>query len=291
MSYPFDNKYPSDFEVKRDILEIGRRMYAKNFVAANDGNISAKVGENTIWCTPTGVSKGYMTDEMLVLMDLDGNVLKGKLQPSSEVKMHLRVYKENPEIQAVVHAHPPAATSYAIAGMPLNRAILTEAVMGIGEIPLAPYAMPGTEEVPDSIAPFVNTHNGCLLANHGALTWGKNAMEAWMRMESVEYYALVSMYTNGLIGEAHELTCDQVDRLIERRTNSGIHTGGRPLCHNCDSDGRPACMESKCSGKREKGSCSSCGHPENSASQEDQKDVETVVQIVRQILEKGNFGK
>ena len=291
MSYQFDNKYPSDFEVKRDILEIGRRMYAKNFVAANDGNISAKVSENTIWCTPTGVSKGYMTDEMLVLMDLDGNVLKGDLQPSSEVKMHLRVYRENPEIQAVVHAHPPAATSYAIAGMPLNRAILTEAVMGIGEIPLAPYAMPGTEEVPDSIAPFVNTHNGCLLANHGALTWGKNAMEAWMRMESVEYYALVSMYTNGLIGEAHELTCDQVDRLIERRTNSGIYTGGRPLCHNCDSDGRPACMENQCGGKKEKASCSSCGHTEKADSLEDQKDVETVVPIVRQSLEKGNFGK
>ena len=184
MSYPYDNKYPSDFQVKRDILEIGRRMYAKNFVAANDGNISAKVSDNTIWCTPTGVSKGYMTEDMLVLMDLDGNVLKGGMKPSSEVKMHLRVYKENPAVQAVVHAHPPAATSYAIAGMPLNRAILTEAVMGIGEIPLAPYAMPGTEEVPDSIAPFVNTHNGCLLANHGPLPGARTPWRpgcAWSR--------------------------------------------------------------------------------------------------------------
>ena len=164
MSYQYDNKYPSDFEVKRDIVEIGRRMYARNFVAANDGNISAKVSDNTIWCTPTGVSKGYMTEDMLVLMDLDGNVLKGNLKPSTEIKMHLRVYRENPEVNAVVHAHPPAATSYAIAGLPLNHAIMTEAVMGIGEIPLAPYAMPGTEEVPNSIAPFVKTHNACLLA-------------------------------------------------------------------------------------------------------------------------------
>ena len=217
MSYRINDEYPGDYEAKQGILEVGRRMYAKNFVASNDGNISCKVSDNTVWCTPTGVSKGYMTDEMLVLMDLDGNVLKGSWKPSSEMKMHLRVYTENPKVKAVVHAHPPAATSYAIAGLPLNRAILTEAVMGIGEIPIAPYAMPGTQEVPDSIAPFVNSHNGCLLANHGALTWGNDVMEAWMRMESLEYYALVSMYTHGLIGQANELTCDQVDRLIERR--------------------------------------------------------------------------
>ncbi len=241
MGYRLNDKYPSDYEAKQVILEIGRRMYAKNFVASNDGNISAKVSDTTLWCTPTGVSKGYMTDDMLVLVDLDGNVIKGDSVPSSEIKMHLRVYKENPNVNAVVHAHPPAATSYAIAGLPLNHAILTEAVMGIGEIPIAPYAMPGTDEVPKSIVPFVNTHNGCLLANHGALTWGKDAMEAWMRMESIEYYALVSMYTKGLIGQANELTCEQVERLIERRTNSGILTGGRPLCRNCGSDGVPAC--------------------------------------------------
>lgn len=297
MDYQYHDKYPSDFEVKKTILEIGRRMYAKNFVASNDGNISAKVSENTIWCTPTGVSKGYMTDEMLVLMDLDGNVLKGSYKPSSEIKMHLRVYKENPSINAVVHAHPPASTSYAIAGLPLNRAILTEAVMGIGEIPIAPYAMPGTEEVPNSIAPFVKTHNGCLLANHGALTWGKDAMEAWMRMESVEYYALVSMYTNGLIGQVNELTCDQVDRLIERRTNSGITTGGRPLCRNCGSDGVPACVSCGGSGCSSSGNAASgkngcsCQSSLGSGcgSEEDQKDVEMVTQIVRQILASGNF--
>ena len=308
MDYRYHDIFPNDHEVKKTILEIGRRMYAKNFVASNDGNISAKVSENTIWCTPTGVSKGYMTDDMLVLMDLDGNVLKGSCKPSSEIKMHLRVYRENPAIGAVAHAHPPASTSYAIAGMPLNRAVLTEAVMGIGEIPIAPYAMPGTEEVPDSIAPFVNTHNGCLLANHGALTWGKDAMEAWMRMESVEYYALVCMYTNGLIGQVNELTCDQVDRLIERRTNSGITTGGRPLCRNCSADGVPACVALGSPAAVHAAACScggsgtasganvgcSChnasGASGNSVSSvEDQRDVEMVAQIVRQILADGKF--
>ncbi|MCD8151908.1 MAG: class II aldolase/adducin family protein [Clostridiales bacterium] len=288
MSYQFESQYPGDYEVKKTILEIGRRMYAKNFVAANDGNISAKVSDDTIWCTPTGVSKGYMTDDMLVLMDLDGNVIKGNCKPSSEVKMHLRVYNENPDVKAVVHAHPPAATSYAIAGLPLNRAILTEAVMGIGEIPLAPYAMPGTEEVPDSITPFIRSHNGCLLANHGAITWGKDAMEAWMRMESVEYYALVSMYTNALIGQANELTCSQVDRLIERRTNSGIYTGGRPLCRNCGPDGVPACAKGGCSHDHSGDSSShtcSCG----GSTDEEKNEAEMVAQIVRQILSDNRF--
>ena len=290
MSYKFDDGYPSDLEAKREILEVGRRMYAKNFVASNDGNISYKVSDKTLWCTPTGVSKGYMTDEMLVLMDLDGNVLRGSWKPSSEMKMHLRVYKENPSVKAVVHAHPPVSTSFAIAGIPLNRAILTEAVMGIGEIPIAPYAMPGTQEVPDSIAPFVTTHNGCLLANHGALTWGSSCMEAWMRMESVEYYATVSMYTSNIIGQANELTCEQVDRLIERRTNSGITTGGRPTCRDCrDKD---TCQFSTCKG----GSGCSCGgtgaghasgrgNPEGACGAED---AALVAEIVRKVLrEKG----
>lgn len=273
MDYRRNDEYPLDFEAKQSILEVGRRMYAKNFVASNDGNISCKVSENTLWCTPTGVSKGFMTDDMLVLMDTDGNVIRGNYKPSSEMKMHLRVYKENPEVKAVVHAHPPAATSYAIAGLPLNRAILTESVMGIGEIPLAPYAMPGTEEVPNSIAPFVNTHNGCLLANHGALTWAKDVMSAWMRMESIEYYALVSMYTQGLIGQVHELTCDQVDRLIERRTRDGITTGGRPLCHNCNADGVPACS-----------SCKDSAAAAGGSGAENQKDIQMITEIVRQVL-------
>lgn len=280
MGYRLNDEYPSDFEAKQLIIEIGKRMYAKNFVASNDGNISVKVSDHTVWCTPTGVSKGYMTDEMLVLMDLDGTVIRGTYKPSSEMKMHLRVYNENPDLKAVVHAHPPAATSYAIAGLPLNQAILTEAVMGIGEIPLAPYAMPGTNEVPDSIAPFVKTHNGCLLANHGALAWGKSAMEAWMRMESIEYYAMVSMYTRGLIGQVNELTCDQVDRLIERRTNDGIMTGGRPTCRDCSDASEASCKTCSCGGSHGKSSCASAAP----AGGCDENDVKMITDIVRRII-------
>ena len=130
-------KYLSDYEAKKQIIAIGKRMYDKGFVASNDGNISCRVGPNTIWTTPTGVSKGFMTPDMLVKMNFDGKVLMGKLKPSSEVKMHLRVYNENPDVMAVTHAHPPVATSFAIAGISLDRAILPEAVVNLGSVPIA----------------------------------------------------------------------------------------------------------------------------------------------------------
>ncbi len=207
-------------------------MYAKGFVASNDGNISCRVGPNTIWTTPTGVSKGFMTQDMLVKMDLDGKVLMGRLKPSSEIKMHLRVYQENPRLQAVTHAHPPMATCFAIAGQPLDAAILTEAILSLGTIPVARYATPGTQEVPDSIAPFVNHYNGVLLANHGALTWGDDIYQAFYRLESVEYYATILMYTGNIIGQQNHLSCEQVDRLLEIRKNMGITGGGVPPCMN-----------------------------------------------------------
>lgn len=224
-------KYYSDFEAKKLICDIGKRIYNKNFVAANDGNISVRVGKNTIWTTPTGVSKGFMTPDMMVKMDLNGKILTGNRKPSSEVKMHLRVYNENDEANAVVHAHPPVATSFAIAGISLEKPISPEAVVLLGRVPLAPYATPGTEEVPDSIAPFCKDYNAVLLANHGALTWGKDLIEAHYRMESLEHYALMLMYSTNIINKANELDCKQITDLIEIRNNMGITTGGTPPCH------------------------------------------------------------
>jgi L-fuculose-phosphate aldolase len=211
--------YPSDSEAKKALVDIGRRIYEKGFVAANDGNISCKVGPNTIWITPTGVSKGFMTSDMMIKMDLDGKIIAEKLKPSSEFKMHLRVYKENPEVMAVTHAHPPIATSFAIAGISLDKAILPEAVVQLGSVPVAPYATPGSQGVPDSIAPYCKTYNGVLLANHGALSWGKDIYEAYYRMESIEYYASVLMYTGYIIGKQNELSPSQVEELLEIRSN------------------------------------------------------------------------
>ncbi|MDQ0178487.1 class II aldolase/adducin family protein [Bacillus chungangensis] len=226
------HKYYSDFEAKKLICEIGRRIYQKNFVAANDGNISVKCGPNTIWTTPTGVSKGFMTPDMMVKMDLSGKVISGKMKPSSEVKMHLRVYNENPEVNAVVHAHPPVATSFAIAGISLDKPVSPEAVVLLGTVPVAPYATPGTQEVPDSIAPYCKDYNAVLLANHGALTWGRDLIEAYFRMESLEHYALMMMYSNNIINKVNELNCSQVSDLVGIRQKMGIKTGGIPPCEN-----------------------------------------------------------
>ncbi len=205
-------KCSNEAEVKAIICEIGRRMYERGLVVANDGNISIRQND-CIWATPTGVSKGHMTPEMLVKLDMEGNRLEGSLKPSSEVKMHLRVYKENPLVRAVMHAHPPVATSFSIAGIPLDKPILAEAIISFGSVPLAPYATPGTQEVPDSIAPYCVDYNAVLLANHGALTWGNNPQEAYFRMESLEQYAKILMYTGHLKGGVNELRAEDVEAL------------------------------------------------------------------------------
>ena len=221
--------YPTRKQAAEEILEVGRRMYQNGYVAANDGNISCKIAEDTILATPTGVSKGFMTEDMLVEMKLDGTIIKmGELKPSSEVKMHIRVYTENPEVKAVTHAHPVTATSFAIAGISLDAPILTETLMSLGSVPVARYATPGTQEVPDSIAPFCKDYNAVLLANHGALTWGNSLMQAYYRLESVEYYAKIILNTCHLIGKAVALDEEQVAALMEIRKKLGINSGGLP---------------------------------------------------------------
>jgi L-fuculose-phosphate aldolase len=223
--------YPTDNEAKKLIVEIGRRMYTKNFVAANDGNISCKVAEDIIWTTPTGVSKGFMTEDQMVKMRTDGTILsQGASGPSSEVKMHLRIYMENPEAMGVCHAHPPISTSFAIAGIGLDQAIYPEALVNLGTVPCVHYEAPGSQGIPDSIAPYARNYNAILLANHGAVAWGKSLMEAWYRLESTEHYAMVIMYTGNIIGKANVLSCEQVNELIEIRNKLGITSGGIPPC-------------------------------------------------------------
>lgn len=215
-------------QAKQAIIDIGQRMYVRGFVAANDGNISIRTGDNEVWATPTGVSKGFMKKKMLVKVDLDGHVLEGTCRPSSELKMHLRAYRENPEIKSVCHAHPPICTCFAIAGIPLDAPVLAEAVITLGDVPIAPYAEPGSKEVPEVIAPYCHTHNGVLLANHGAVTWAEDAYMAYYRLESMEYYASILMITEKIIGKQNTLTGEQVERLLSMREKFGIRRGGRP---------------------------------------------------------------
>lgn len=210
------------------ICEVGRRLYQRNYVAANDGNISVRLSDGTILATPTNVSKGYMDEDMLVRLDLEGNLLSPGLRPSSEIKMHIRVYKENASVSGIVHAHPPISTSFAIAGIALDQPISPEAVVNLGVIPIAPYATPSTSEVADSIAPYCNTHTAVLLANHGALTWGKDLMEAYFRMESLEHVAHMTMITNFVIGKVNVLSQNQVDRLAQLREKMGLISAVMP---------------------------------------------------------------
>lgn len=218
--------YPSDLEAKRDILEAGRRMHAKGFVAANDGNLSCRVGEDAVWVTPSGVSKGYMTEEMLLLVDLRGNVLAGSGVPSSEAKMHLGVLAANAALVSCVHAHPPYATMLAIAGIPIERALLAETVL-LGVVPVAPYAELGTDEVPASVVPLCRDYNAALLANHGAVSWGESVMQAYFRMEMLEACARLE-YMSRILGKANLLTHGQVQAIMAQQRPGFCR--GMPLC-------------------------------------------------------------
>jgi len=221
--------YPTDKEAREQILEIGRRMYERRYVASNDGNISIKTGDNRVWVTPTGVSKGYMTEDMLICVDLEGNILEGSAKPSSETGMHLRVYKENEQVGAVVHAHPVTATSFSIARVPLNTALMIESVIGLGVVPVADYATTGTAAVAESVAPYCRDYNALLLANHGALTWGRHAMEAYYRMETLECCAEVMKNLGFLNVKPHILSRAQVRELLDIRERLGVTAGGEPL--------------------------------------------------------------
>ncbi|NLL89393.1 MAG: class II aldolase/adducin family protein, partial [Firmicutes bacterium] len=155
------------------MCQIGQRVWQKGMVAANDGNFSVKIGDNDVLCTPTGVSKGFMTPEMICKVDLQGNVLEsdGIHRPSSEIKMHLRVYQRRPDVNAVVHAHPMYATSFAIMAVPLNRQIMPEATISLGEVPVAKYGLPGSSEIPDSIEPFLDTRDA-VSGKYFWINWG-----------------------------------------------------------------------------------------------------------------------
>ena len=213
--------YPDEVSVRRDIVEAGRRMYVRGFVCANDGNISARLSDNVIVATPAGVSKGFMTEDMLVKMDLDGNVLEGASMPSSEIKMHLAILRRSPEIISVCHAHPPVSTTFAAAGVALDKAFLQETAVSLGVIPLAKYAMPGSNELAEGAAGFCLDYHGVLLEHHGPVSWGGSVMQALYRMESIEYTATIAMYSR-IMGFDRTMSQEQIKELLTLRPGLGI---------------------------------------------------------------------
>lgn len=201
-----------DLELREEICRVCHLLYERGYVVSNDGNVSARTERGTVLITPSGVGKGRMEPDMLVETDLEGHILAGDRHPSSEGKMHWMLYRERGDVGAVVHAHPPVSTAFAICQKPLARPYLAEMVIGVGEVPVAPFAMLSTDEVPESVRPFVHDHVAVLLANHGALTWGKDLLTAFDRMEVVEQTAKVCYYVERL-GGGVELTPEQVETL------------------------------------------------------------------------------
>ncbi|WP_313638908.1 class II aldolase/adducin family protein [Paenibacillus sp. FSL K6-0276] len=209
-------------KLRLQICDIGRNLFNKDFIAANDGNISARLSENEILTTPRAVSKGYLEPHMIVKVNLQGEVLEAAegYRPSTETKMHLRIYNELPEMNGVVHAHPPYATAFAIKGEALDKMMMPESVIMIGDIPLAEYGTPSTEEIPDSLMPFLGKKTAVLLENHGALTWGTDVMEAYLNMERLEYTAKITFITR-MIGGERELPQHRIDELVALRSFYG----------------------------------------------------------------------
>ena len=204
-------------EEREAVCRVGKLLYDRGYVAANDGNISVKVAENRLLITPSGVSKGRMTPEMLLVTDMDGTVIEGDRHPTSEGKMHLEVYRGRPDANAVVHAHPPVSTAFAVCRRGLETPYLSELVAGLGQVPCTTsFAMLSTEEVPESVRPYLADHNALLLANHGALAWGGDLWEAFDRLETVEHTAKIVLNAQ-LLGGGVPLTEEEVERLQSLR--------------------------------------------------------------------------
>ena len=202
---------------REEIVRFGKLLHQTGLVAATDGNLSVRLENGNILCTPTLMSKGLMEPEDLVIVDSRGGKLNGARGVSSEIAMHVLIYRSRPDVGAVVHAHPPTATGYAAAGLALDRALCSEIIVTLGSVPLANYETPGTPELAEVLAPLVADHDAILMANHGVVTCGKDLLNAYMNMETVEHFAKIALVTH-LLGKQQTLSDQHVDKLREIRT-------------------------------------------------------------------------
>jgi L-fuculose-phosphate aldolase len=223
-------------QIRADIVEAGRRLYARAYIASNDGNISARLDDRRLITTPKSVSKGFMTPDMMVVVDYEGRKVSGERDPSTELPMHLEIYRNRPDVGAVVHAHPPLATGFAVAGIPLTRAVLAEVITTLGSIPIAEYGTPSTSELPDAVRKYIKAHDGMLLANHGAVTCGPDVMSAYFKMETIEHFAKISLVAR-LLGRENLISREEVERLQGLRGMYGIPAPA-PLCADPSEAGR-----------------------------------------------------
>ena len=208
---------PTERKHREEIVRYGRMLHDRYFVAAMDGNLSVRLKGDRILVTPTGLSKGAMQAKDLVIVDLEGNRVSGRRHVTSEIGMHLLIYRTRPDVQAICHAHPPTATGFAAAGIALTEPLVCEVVMGLGCIPLARYGTPGTSELAQTLEPYVPNYDAILMSNHGVVTYGDTLEHAYMKMETVEHFAQIALVTH-LLGRQQPLKDVDIEKLVMARS-------------------------------------------------------------------------
>jgi L-fuculose-phosphate aldolase len=207
---------PGEHKSRKAIVEIGGRLHQRGFIAACDGNISVRLDRKRVLVTPTAMSKGMMKTSDLLVVDMQGRKLTGRREVTSEIGMHLLIYRMRPDVNGIVHAHPPTATGFAAAGIALDQPLVCEVVIGLGQIPLAPYGTPGTPELAETLEPLVPQYDAILMANHGVVTYGADLQSAYMKMETVEHFARIALTTHTL-GRQQYLEEQEVEKLVAAR--------------------------------------------------------------------------
>jgi L-fuculose-phosphate aldolase len=219
---------PTEYQSRRELVSLGKMLHERCYVAATDGNLSVRLDEKRILSTPTAMCKGRMRPGDMVIVDMKGRRLEGKRDVSSEIGMHLLIYRLRPDVRGIVHAHPPTATGFAAAGMPLNKPLVCEVVIGLGSIPLASYGTPGTSELTDALEPLVPQYDAILMSNHGVVAYGETLEAAYMKMETVEHFAHIALVTH-LLGQQQPLGNQEVEKLVVARSKYKGHKSAAPM--------------------------------------------------------------
>jgi L-fuculose-phosphate aldolase len=216
----------TELEHREDVVHVCRLVYEKGWVAANDGNISVRLSDDLVLCTPTALSKGKVQKEDLIVCDMKGAKVRGERQGTSEIAMHLTIYSLRPDVTAVVHAHPPVATGFAAAGRALDKALLPEVIIQLGAVPLASYGLPGTQALSDGMLPFIPTYDALLLENHGCTAYGADVWHAYYKMETVEHFARITFVAE-MLGGARPLPREEVEKLFAARARYNVKSNAR----------------------------------------------------------------
>jgi len=266
-------------KIKQEICEIGDRLYKKGFAAANDGNISYRVSDSEVICTPTGISKGFMKPDDMCVVDMDGKQIGGRRTATSEIKLHLAIMKERPEIKSIVHCHPPHATAFGIAREPIPQCVLPEVEIFLGDVPIAKYDIPGGQDFADTILPFVKKSNVIILANHGTVSYGETVEKAYWATEILDAYCRMLILARSL-GKVNYFSESEAQGLLDLKTQWGFQDP-RAEMKNCELCANDVFRDSwKESGVEQRAFEPPVYHPERSAGSTGSADQEALVQAI-----------